>query len=328
MSLALRKVFQATATFALLLLLTAPSFAQRSLHDALDYDGDNKADLAVFRQTNSVWYILRSNLGFTSTQFGAPTTDEPCPGDYDGDGRGDICIWRATNGTFYYLRSSTGTLGAQQFGAEGDEVVARNYDGDGNGTANGTTDFAVVRRSGGLLTWYVLTNSATPVFSSVQFGATNDNVIPGDYNGDGKFDYAVQRPAASGTNAGATIFIQRSGAGGTFTQQQFGLGSDNILPGDYDGDGKTDLCAVREVGGSLTWFILRSSNGALSGTQFGAPLGDFFVQNDYDGDGKTDIAVWRDTNGVFYVLGSLGGFQATQFGATSIDFPIAAYDTH
>lgn len=332
MSLVLRKFFDATVVFALLLLFTIPTFAQRSLHDAMDYDGDNRADLAVFRQTNALWYILRSTQSSTTgTQFGIATTDEPCPGDYDGDGRGDICVWRSTNGTFYYLRSSDGSFGSQQWGIENDEPVARNWDGDGGGTANGRTDFAVARRTNGQIIWYTLTNppnGQTPTVTAFQFGLASDTVITGDYNGDGRFDYGVQRANSSGSNAPTTIYTQESGPNGVFRQQQFGLSNDIIAPGDYDGDNRTDLCAVRNVGGALVWYVLRSSDGVLTSTQFGASDSDFLVQNDYDGDGRTDIAVWRDTNGFFFVQGSLGAFQATQFGASSIDFPIAAYDTH
>ena len=319
----LRKAFQAGVPLALLLLLAAPSFAQLSLRRALDYDGDGKADFSVYRPANNVWYNrLSSTGGFTATQFGVATTDVPCPGDYDGDGKGDICVYRDTDGTFYYLRSSNGTLGVQQFGISGDEPVARQWDND----AAGRTDFAVVRRFNNQLVWYFLTNPATGAgtFSSVQFGASSDYAIPGDYDGDGKFDYAVQR--APSMTAPATLYLSKS-SNGTVQTIQYGIGSDFFAPGDYDGDGKTDICVVRDSGTYLTWYILKSSTNTTSTVLFGSPATDFITQADYDGDGKTDIAVWRDSTGIFYSQGSAGGFQTVAFG-TSGDFPIPSYDTH
>ncbi len=44
--------------------------------------------------------------------------------------------------------------------------------------------------------WYVL-KSSDGGFIAYQFGIATDYTAPGDYDGDGKFDYAVQRPGAT-----------------------------------------------------------------------------------------------------------------------------------
>ena len=41
-----------------------------------DYDGDGRADIAVFR--DGAWYVQRSTSGFFGIQFGA-TADRPVP---------------------------------------------------------------------------------------------------------------------------------------------------------------------------------------------------------------------------------------------------------
>ena len=280
---------------------------------ALDFDGDRRADYAVFRLSNNTNYINRSsNNSFYSYPFGL-STDVQTPGDYDGDGRADSAVWRPSNGVFYVLRSSDGAVQLYQFGLNGDEPVARDYDGDGK------TDFAVVRRTGGQMVWYI-NNSATNSFRIDTFGLDSDFTAPGDYDGDGRFDLGTFRDQ----NGQGVFYVQRSTAG--FTSIQWGLGTDLVVPGDYDGDGKTDFAVVRQ-GTNYTWYILRSSDGGFSAPSLGSKA-DYTVQADYDGDGRTDVAVWRPSNGVFYVLRSSNGVTSqTQFGQNG-DYPIANYDTH
>lgn len=307
---------------AVLLTICVPVSGQITLRNAVDQNGDFKADLLIFRPSEAQWYGYRADGSIIVTPFGIANEDYPVPGDYDGDDKGDIAVWRDTDGHWYRLHSSNFLYYVTGWGLPGDEPVARDYDGDG------TTDLAVARRSGGIITWYVA-QSSNGLLYSVPFGFSTDYLAPGDYDGDGHFDLAVQRPGPTGTSL-ATFYIQNAVG---YQEIQWGFSNDLVVPGDYDNDGKTDIAVVREGNtpdSVLTWFVRPSGSPGNPIVQFWGLTGtDLTVQNDYNGDGITDFAVWRNSDGQFYILlgGGSGIIYTFPWGLPN-DYPVASYDTH
>ena len=131
-------------------------------------------------------------------------------------------------------------------------------------------------------------------------------------------DLAVWR--SSGGNG---YWFVLGGQGSAQTTVQWGAAGDKTVPGDYDGDGKTDFSVFRA--GSGAWYIQRSSDQSFLAINFGGS-GDVEAPADYDGDGKTDAAVFRPSDGNWYLQQSSAGFASQHYGDPS-DKPVPAdYD--
>jgi hypothetical protein len=203
----------------------------------VDFDGDGKADIGIYR--NGAWSIIRSSDGGVSNFGWGGASWIPAVADYDGDGIADVAVYNSI-GSWSIVRSSDGGNTVRGWGGPAWIPVHADYDGDGK------ADIAVYNPIG---VWSIVRSSDGGNTVAGWGGGAQDVPVPADYDGDGKADIAIYRN-------GAWSIIRTSDGGVT----HFGWGGAAWEPvvADYDGDGKADIAVYNPIG---SWSIVRSSDG-------------------------------------------------------------------
>jgi hypothetical protein len=301
----------------------------------LDFDGDGRSDLALYREGSrnigvapqpSYWYFLNTSTGnWGAVQWGR-SLDVPTPGDFDGDGKTDFGIYRwwlfdLGDTNEYWLSRSTGGWDVMSYEWEPSYYkFARNYVGDAK------AEMAHLYKIN------VSQDPTVPCYLSVFFVGdkfnntvrktvgdscnVNPTPVPGDYDNDGHSEIAVFN------NRVFKVWFAPYSPGYTAPAINQPLDVDLPAVGDYDGDGKTDFAGTKARNGRLIWRIKQSSDGAETETDFGFST-DKPVPADYDGDGKTDIAIWRASEGSWWIKYTRDGGVSNWYFGLPTDTPLA-----
>ncbi|MCU1288841.1 MAG: hypothetical protein JWN60_1070, partial [Acidobacteria bacterium] len=95
-----------------------------------DYDGDERADVSVYRPSTNRWYEYFVSTSTVAEQTFGAEGDIIAPADFDGDGKTDIAIFRPSSGDWWYLSSVDNTQKSVHWGQAGDVPLPGDYDGD------------------------------------------------------------------------------------------------------------------------------------------------------------------------------------------------------
>jgi hypothetical protein len=311
-----------------------------------DFNGDGKTDMLVFRSSDGAFWKWYGDSGGRSADFsfyqqqrfiggkaGVVTGAQMIPGDFNGDGKTDILVFRSSDGAFWKWYGDAGGpsadfsfyqqqrfIGGKAGVVQGAQMIPADFNGDKK------TDILIFRSSDGAFwKWYGDTGGPSADFSSYQqqrfiggkagvvMGA---QMIPGDFNGDGKTDILVFRSSdgafwkwygdTGGPSADFSFYQQQRFIGG---QAGVVMGA-QMIPADFNGDKKKDILVFRSSDGAF-WKWYGDTGGPSADFSFyqqqrfiggksGVVTGAQMIPADFNGDKNTDMLVFHPPDGAFW----------------------------
>jgi hypothetical protein len=257
-------------------------------------------------------------------------TQFPVPADYDGDGKCDIAVWTGGVGAmFRVLTSSSGFVTEVDYvlgNGSSDPTVVGDYDGDGK------ADPAVMNANNGQWTYLGGANHTVSVTVNPVGTFGGGFPIPGDYNMDGKYDFVLETRNNINPTQGQFYIWYNNGTTNppAITNFQFGNYRDVVIPGDYDGDGTTDIGVASIIVNPIQWRVRLTPSGTMIGPKsLGNPLIDYTIGGDYNGDGKGDMTVYHTPGQFQSLLAPLFNPPTTDFlWGLPGDYPLAYFNSH
>jgi hypothetical protein len=221
-------------------------------------NGNGTFQLPVTTVTDTITFVGGNDLGLAGTGVSSVQS-----GDFNGDGHADLVVVNNKDDLQVTARARFGgIISTAVFPEPGSVSVLL---GNGDGTLQAPRTFAV--------------------------GSGAESVAIGDFNNDGRLDFAVNN-SASGS---VSIFMNSGGGNFSSSTTLVGSTTSTVAAGDFNGDGVTDLAVPGTFFNGNTGFsLIKVFTGQTGGTLQAGPtyaLGLAFpVVGDFNGDGRTDLA--------------------------------------
>jgi len=240
-----------------------------------DFNGDGNIDIAHSRSKWGDWRVsLSTGTGFITQNWSTSPFlaidwlqdghEKIISGDFNGDGKTDIARsrskwgdWRVSlsTGTGFITQNwSTSPFLAIDWLQDGhEEFIIGDFNGDGKtDIAHSQSTWSDWRVSLSTGTGFISQNWSTSPFLAIDWLQDgHEKIITGDFNGDGKTDIARSRSKWGDWRVSLSTgngFITQNWSTSPFsTIDWLPDGHEEVITGDFNGDGKTDVARSRST---------------------------------------------------------------------------------
>lgn len=297
-----------------------------------DFNGDRITDIGFYYSSSSLRIMYGSNSGFHTPNVLSLSTNllnnnDYFSGDFNGDGYDDILVYAnqkfwvslsglQANGVFYFtpLQNWTPLTTLNTDYIVNSSFYIGDFDGDGIDEI-----LCKLTDNNNVTAWSPVKFSNTSnKFSKKIFGATYSTIKSileqsnpkwvGDFNGDGKDDFIVYNNGAWNVSLSTTgVIFNFTSATDWLYGHQVTI-DDVVLIGDFNGDGKSDICYHKDSldGNTDVWCVMVNDTTGSPGFNWeyqwasGAGTNNGVYAGDFDGDGLCDKATYIYTSNSFY----------------------------
>lgn len=272
-----------------------------------DFNSDRMPDIALFNSgDNSVDLFLGNGVGGVATASGfiaggiTRQLRSGTSGDFNGDGNMDLAAIDSNNLVSIVFGNGRGSFGIPTFhsiGANPIEMAAADFNGDK------ALDLIITHQQKEQNNVTILLGDGQGGFPDTRLlsvGTYPGGVAVGDFNADGKADFAV-------TDSACKVHVLLGDGRGLFQDTVTSLGIDTVpnlvAVGDFNRDEKQDL-AVTDMSDGRVLILLGDGRGRFwSLTSFPTGAGaEAVAVADLNGDGLEDLAVNNRWDGTLSVM--------------------------
>ncbi|MCB9583515.1 MAG: hypothetical protein H6717_41160 [Polyangiaceae bacterium] len=251
-----------------------------------DFDGDGKADFALYRTSRGfggLWKIRYSGGGEDLFQWGQDG-DIPCPADIVGDSRAELVVYRPSTTQWLIKNLQNGSTSTITYGSFGDIPIALDFDGDGKANLAVFDRYSYFPHG----RWYIRDQTQSATLAQLPVGEFDSTPLTGDLDGDGADDLITFKGGtweiAKTSNLNFSAFIP--------------FGKQGDIPRIHHDSGGDKLAFFRPDEGKL---YLQTGNSTSTSVSFGAP-GDIPIFADVSGDATDERILFRAPEALPYTV--------------------------